>query len=132
MARGDGIHRTNVRNIKITDSAIQNVQSHNEREKEVYSNLDIILDRTWMNVHFKGPNGSYMGMFDKMLMDGMISTRGLKPDACKFGELLFDLKEKTSLNSRQLKILIELDFFDEFAYAESLVADYRMVFKKRC
>lgn len=31
-----------------------------------------------------------------------------------FIDLLCDLKEKTSLNSRQLNILIELDFFEEF------------------
>lgn len=91
MARGDGVHRTSVRNVKIADSAIQNIQAHNEREKEVYSNSDIVLERTWMNIHFKQPNDSYSGMFDKMLMNGMISTRGLKPDACKFGELLFDM-----------------------------------------
>ena len=34
MARGDGVHRTNVRNVKIKDNAISNVQSHNEREKD--------------------------------------------------------------------------------------------------
>ena len=91
MSRGDGVHRTNVRNVKISDSALQNIQSHNEREKEVYSNSDIVPDRTEKNVHFKQPNDGYRGMFDKMLMDGMISTRGLKPDACKFGELIFDV-----------------------------------------
>lgn len=37
-----------------------------------------------------------------------------------FMSLLFDLKEKTSLNSRQLKILIDLDFFDEFGNANLL------------
>ena len=31
-----------------------------------------------------------------------------------FIELIYDLKNKTSINSRQLKILIELDFFSEF------------------
>ena len=31
-----------------------------------------------------------------------------------FIDLLYDLKEKTSLNSRQLNILIDLDFFEEF------------------
>lgn len=37
-----------------------------------------------------------------------------------FINLLYDLKEKTSLNSRQLNILIELDFFEEFGDANFL------------
>ena len=91
MARGDGVHRTNVRNVKIADSAVQNIQSHNEREKEVYSNSDIVLERTGLNVHFKQPNDSYKAMFNKMVTDKIISVRGLKSDAYKFGELIFDV-----------------------------------------
>lgn len=37
-----------------------------------------------------------------------------------FVELLYDLKEKTSTNSRQLQILIDLDFFSEFGDANYL------------
>ncbi|MBR4591326.1 MAG: PHP domain-containing protein [Bacteroidaceae bacterium] len=40
-----------------------------------------------------------------------------------FMELLYDIKEKTTINARQLKILIELDFFDEFGDANSLMKD---------
>ena len=36
MARGDGIHRTNARNMRLTAAKIGNVQLHNEREKESY------------------------------------------------------------------------------------------------
>lgn len=43
-----------------------------------------------------------------------------------FIELLYDLKEKTSVNSRQLKILIELDFFEEFGDANLLLATYEL------
>ena len=35
MARGDGIHRTNARNMRLTAARIGNVQQHNEREKEI-------------------------------------------------------------------------------------------------
>lgn len=38
-----------------------------------------------------------------------------------FVDLLYDLKYKTSINSRQLSILIELDFFDEFGDANKLI-----------
>ena len=41
-----------------------------------------------------------------------------------FVELLSDLNEKTSINSRQLKILIELDFFSEFGDANYLMSLY--------
>lgn len=41
-----------------------------------------------------------------------------------FMDLLFDLEDKTSLNSRQTGILIELDFFEEFGEAGCLLAQY--------
>ena len=36
-------------------------------------------------------------------------------------ELLIDLQEKTSLNSRQLNILITIDFFEEFGKSQKLL-----------
>lgn len=43
-----------------------------------------------------------------------------------FMALLFDLITKTSINSRQLKILIELDFFSEFGNSNTLMAQYQL------
>ncbi len=91
MARGDGIHRTSVRNARLTADKIGNAQAHNEREKDSYVNQDIMPERTGMNVHFKSPTADYTTMFDRMVADGIISTRGLKADAEKFGELIFDV-----------------------------------------
>lgn len=91
MARGDGIHRTSARNAKLADADVSKTQGHNEREKESYSNQDIVPERTPMNVHFKTPTAGYTGMFEQMVADGTISTRGLKADADKFGELVFDV-----------------------------------------
>ena len=91
MARGDGIHRTSARNMRMTTDKAANAQGHNEREKESYVNQDIVPERRSMNVHFKTPTDSYTAMFDQMVADGMISTRGLKADAEKFGELIFDV-----------------------------------------
>lgn len=50
-----------------------------------------------------------------------------------FIDLLYDLTEKTSLNSRQMKILIDLDFFDEFGDTNYLLKlyDYFDYFKDR-
>lgn len=91
MARGDGIDRTSARNAKMTAAKVGNAQAHNERQKESYVNQDIVQERTEKNVHFKSPTGDYMEMFDQMVESGAISTRGLKADAGKFGELVFDV-----------------------------------------
>lgn len=91
MARNDGIDRTVARNVNLTASKIANAQRHNEREKESYSNPDIVSERLSYNVHFKTPTGSYAEMFEQMKADGVISTRGLKEDANLYGELIFDV-----------------------------------------
>ena len=91
MARNDGIDRTVVRNVNLTASKIANAQRHNEREKESYTNPDIVPERLSYNVHLKAPTGSYAEMFEQMKADGVISTRGLKDDANLYGELVFDV-----------------------------------------
>ena len=91
MARGDGIHRTSARNVNLTAAKIGNAQRHNEREKESYTNPDIIPERTKLNIHFKEPGGGYAEMFARMEEQRIISTRGLKEDAKLYGELIFDV-----------------------------------------
>ena len=92
MARNDGIDRTVARNQDLeTPADVAKVQEHNEREKDSYSNQDIMPERTSLNVHFKAPTDDYVKMFEQMEQDGVISTRGLKPDAVKYGELVFDV-----------------------------------------
>ena len=92
MARNDGIDRTFARNQDLpTLDDVAKVQEHNEREKDSYSNQDIDTTQTYRNIHFKAPTDSYTAMFDQMIADGIISTRGLKADAVKYGELIFDV-----------------------------------------
>ena len=43
-----------------------------------------------------------------------------------FSDLLVDIKEKTSCNSRQLEILIKLDFFSEFGKRQKLLETVEM------
>ena len=50
MARGDGIDRTNARNMRLTAAKIGNTQQHNEREKDSYVNQDIVPERTSLNI----------------------------------------------------------------------------------
>ena len=92
MARNDGIDRTVARNQDLeTPEDVAKIQEHNEREKDSYSNQDIVPERTTLNVHFKAPTDDYVKMFEQMEQDKIISTRGLKPDAVKYGELVFDV-----------------------------------------
>ena len=56
MARNDGIDRTVARNQDLeTPADVAKVQEHNEREKDSYSNQDIVPERTSLNVHYKTP-----------------------------------------------------------------------------
>lgn len=91
MARNDGVDRTTVRNVNLSETKIANTQRHNEREKDSYRNEDIVPERTAYNVHYRTPTGSYSEMFAQMEASKMISTRGLKEDADHYGELIFDV-----------------------------------------
>ena len=55
MARNDGIDRTSARNVNLTAAQIGNAQRHNEREKESYTNPDIIPERTSQNITLRSP-----------------------------------------------------------------------------
>ena len=91
MARNDGVDRTSVRNLAVSDKAVGNTQQHNEREKDSYRNPDIIPQRAAWSVHFKKPTASYTDLFSQLEAAGTISTRGLKPDATHYCELVFDV-----------------------------------------
>lgn len=91
MARNDGADRTCARNKPVTNKEISKAYEHNERQKDVYSNEDIIPERSYLNIHFKKPNGNYEDIFEQMESSGLISTRGLKDDAVKMCELVFDV-----------------------------------------
>ena len=120
MARGDGIHRTSARNARMKDADIDNAQAHNEREKASYVNQDIVPERTPYNVHFKTPTAGYKEMFEQMRSDGVISTRGLKADAEKFGELIFDVNSAYFFNHGGY------DFAKQF-YADAYKAAIKIV-----
>ena len=120
MARGDGINRTSARNMRMTTDKATNAQGHNEREKDSYVNQDIVTERRNMNVHFKTPTDSYTAMFNQMVADGIISTRGLKADAEKYGELIFDVNSAYFYNNGGY------DFAKKF-YADAYQAAIKIV-----
>lgn len=80
-----------VRNHSYPKSNFALRQRHNERENESYSNPDIVPERSALNIHFKQPDDTYCKVFDQMISNGTISTRGLKPDADVFCEFVFDV-----------------------------------------
>ena len=84
-------HLTSVQNLAVSDKAVGNTQQHNEREKDSYRNPDILPHRAEWNVYFKKPTASYTDLFARMEANGTISTRGLKPDATHYCELIFDV-----------------------------------------
>ena len=91
MPRNDGVDRTLARNHDIKSTSLARIQAHNERQNDVYSNLDIIPQLSRLNVHYKQPDASYQKIFDRLKREKIISTRGLKDDAIHFCELLFDV-----------------------------------------
>ena len=91
MTRNDGNDYSVARNGKYTRSKIGNIERHNERKNQFYQNTDIELDRSHLNVYFKKPTDSYLGMFDSMCADGTISTKGLKDTAVIIDEMLLDV-----------------------------------------
>jgi flagellar biosynthesis chaperone FliJ len=72
-------------------------ERHNERKNEEYGNGDIEPGRFGLNVHFLrhlSPDGTpetYEQAFNRLLEDGTVAKRGLKPDAKVFAELVFDV-----------------------------------------
>jgi len=84
-------NKTVVRNQAYTRGSVSIRERHNERENECYSNADIRLERSPLNVHFKQCEGTYIEAFDKLLLDGVISTRGLQADAKIIDEMIFDV-----------------------------------------
>ena len=80
-----------VRNAQYRRGGLSVRERHNERKNADYMNDDIIKERAAYNVHYKQAEGSYTAMFDKMLADGIISTRGLGKDPFIVDELVFDV-----------------------------------------
>ena len=85
------INRSVVRNQAYKRGGLNKRERHNERKNADYMNPDIMPDRAPYNVHYKRCEGGYEQTFDKMLADGVISTRGLPKDPHIVDELVFDV-----------------------------------------
>ena len=105
------------------DADIGNAQAHNEREKSSYVNQDIVPERTPYNIHFKTPTAGYKEMFEQMRSDGVISTRGLKADAEKFGELIFDVNSAKQFYEDAYKAAVQIVGGEQYILSAVMHAD---------
>jgi hypothetical protein len=85
------MHRSVARNAAYTRSGVAKRERHNERHNKGYSNPDVILAMSHLNVHFKKCEEGYIATLDKMIADKVVSTSGLKKDAKVIDELVFDV-----------------------------------------
>lgn len=72
----------------------------------------------------KDTNEIFKGISSIKYMNALVANEMYELRNNEYGsfvDLLYDLEEKTSLNSRQLRILIDLDFFEEFGDANYLI-----------
>ena len=77
---------------KRTRESVGKFERHIERKNESYENMNVDLSRTPMNVSFKSCGElTYNEHLDKMIGAGMISLKGLKPDATVFDEMIMDV-----------------------------------------
>ena len=74
MARNDGIDRTLARNRDLSANDIKNAQAHNEREKEMYSNPDIVPAETHRQARSNIGAGTYSKPSDGIPSSDMASA----------------------------------------------------------
>lgn len=75
-----------------TTDGVGKIERHNERKNKNYGNMNVVPERSQMNVHFKDPGGmTYNETLKKMLEEGAASRRGQKENAKVFDEMVVDI-----------------------------------------
>lgn len=75
-----------------TRATVGKFERHIERKNDSYENMNVDLSHTPMNVSFKNCGElTYNEHLDKMIAAGMVSLKGLKPDATVFDEMVMDV-----------------------------------------
>lgn len=74
-----------------TKISITKAERHNERKNKSYSNMNVDLDQTPNNIHYKRCETTYNEKLKEMLDSGQVSLRGLRANANLFDELIFDI-----------------------------------------
>ena len=117
------IAKTNysVARVKAYNTAgVGKIERHNERKNESYKNMNVVLEQTPNNVHFKDPGVmTYNETLKRLLDEGKVSMRGLKENAKVFDEMVVDI------NTQYFEEHGGYEFAKEF-YAEA----YRFALKE--
>ncbi len=74
-----------------TKTSITKAERHNERKNKSYSNMNVDLEQTPNNVHYKRCETTYNEKLKELIDNGQVSLRGLKENAKLFDELIFDI-----------------------------------------
>lgn len=75
-----------------TRSTVGKFERHIERKNESYENMNVDLSRTCWNVIYHGcGEKTYNERLDELIAAGMVSLKGLKPDAKVFDEMVLDV-----------------------------------------
>ena len=77
--------------VTYTKQSIGKAERHNERKNKVYSNMNIDLEQTKNNIHYKTCDKSYNERLKELVDTGKVSLRGLKDNAKVFDELVLDI-----------------------------------------
>ena len=75
-----------------TKASIGKSERHIERKNQNYENMNVDLSQTSRNVHFQSCGDlTYNATLEKLVEEGAVSLRGLKPDAKLFDGMIFDV-----------------------------------------
>lgn len=77
--------------VTYTKQNIGKAERHNERKNKVYSNMNVDLEQTKNNVHYKTCNKTYNERLKELVDSNKVSLRGLKDNAKVFDELILDV-----------------------------------------
>ena len=67
-----------------TKTSITKAERHNERKNKSYSNMNVDLEQTPNNIHYKRCETTYNEKLKEMLDSGQVSLRGLRANAKLF------------------------------------------------
>ena len=77
--------------VTYTKQSIGKAERHNERKNQTYSNMNIDLEQTKNNIHYKTCDKSCNERLKELVDTGKVSLRGLKDNAKVFDELVLDI-----------------------------------------
>ena len=77
--------------VTYTKQSIGKAERHNERKNQSYSNMNVDLEQTKNNVHYKTCDKTYNERLKELIDENKISLRGLKDNAKIFDELILDI-----------------------------------------